>query len=44
MLIPKITLDTSPTNHAPIEQMQMARFNGEAWELRGLVLSRKRQV
>lgn len=41
MLLPGITLNTSATSHAPIEQVQMARFNGEAWELQGAILSRK---
>jgi branched-chain amino acid transport system substrate-binding protein len=35
MLLPGIKLNTSPTNYSPIRQMQLARFNGESWELFG---------
>jgi branched-chain amino acid transport system substrate-binding protein len=31
MLLPGITINTSPTDYAPIKQMQMARFDGEGW-------------
>jgi branched-chain amino acid transport system substrate-binding protein len=39
MLLPGITINTSPTKFAPITQMQMAKFNGENWDLFGPVLS-----
>ena len=39
MLLPGITINTSPTDYFPIEQMQMMRFTGERWELFGPVLS-----
>jgi branched-chain amino acid transport system substrate-binding protein len=39
MLLPGITINTSPTDFAPIKQMQMERFNGERWELFGPVLT-----
>jgi branched-chain amino acid transport system substrate-binding protein len=29
MLLPGITVNTSPTDFAPVKQMQMQRFNGE---------------
>jgi ABC-type branched-subunit amino acid transport system substrate-binding protein len=39
LLLPGITINTSPTNYVPIRQYQLARFNGENWELFGDVLS-----
>jgi branched-chain amino acid transport system substrate-binding protein len=39
MLLPGITINTSPTDFAPIKQMQMEKFNGERWELFGPVFS-----
>jgi branched-chain amino acid transport system substrate-binding protein len=35
LLLPGIKVNTSPTDFAPIEQEQLARFNGEKWELYG---------
>jgi branched-chain amino acid transport system substrate-binding protein len=35
LLLPGIRLNTSATDFAPIKQMQLARFNGKAWELFG---------
>ncbi|MEM6742511.1 MAG: ABC transporter substrate-binding protein [Pseudomonadota bacterium] len=35
MLLPGITINTSPTDFNPIESMQLQRFNGESWELFG---------
>ncbi|MBV9560753.1 MAG: ABC transporter substrate-binding protein [Bradyrhizobium sp.] len=32
MLLPGIRVNTSPTNHAPVSQMQFMRFNGQTWE------------
>jgi branched-chain amino acid transport system substrate-binding protein len=39
MLLPGITVNTSPTNYMPIRQFQPQRFNGENWELFGDVPS-----
>ncbi|HEX6443214.1 MAG TPA: hypothetical protein VF007_13570, partial [Stellaceae bacterium] len=39
MTLPGIKLNTSATDHAPIKQMQMARFTGERWELFGEMLN-----
>jgi branched-chain amino acid transport system substrate-binding protein len=39
MLLPGITINTSPDDFYPIEQMQMQRFDGERWELIGPVLT-----
>jgi branched-chain amino acid transport system substrate-binding protein len=39
MMIPGIVMNTSASDHAPIEQMQMMRFNGERWEHFGPVRS-----
>jgi len=33
MLLPGITVNTSPTDFAPIKEVQMARFDGERWQL-----------
>jgi branched-chain amino acid transport system substrate-binding protein len=38
-LLPGIRINTSPTNFAPIEQLQMMRFKGKKWELFGGVIS-----
>jgi hypothetical protein len=40
LLLPGITINASPTNYVPIQQFQLARFNGENWELFGDVLNR----
>jgi hypothetical protein len=34
MLLPGITITTSPTDFFPIEQMQMMKFDGERWAVR----------
>jgi len=39
LLLPGIRLNTSPTDYAPIKQMQLAKFNGQAWELFGAMLT-----
>ncbi|WP_024515253.1 ABC transporter substrate-binding protein [Bradyrhizobium sp. Tv2a-2] len=39
MLLPGITVNTSPDDYFPIEQMQLMRFNGESWELFGDVIT-----
>ena len=31
MLLPGIKLNTSPTDHRPLEQMQLQRFDGKRW-------------
>jgi branched-chain amino acid transport system substrate-binding protein len=38
-LLPGIKLNTSPTNFAPINQVQLMRFKGESWERFGEILS-----
>ena len=35
LLLPGIKVNTSPTDFAPIEQEQLAKFNGEKWDLFG---------
>ncbi len=37
-LLPGVKVNTSPTDFAPIDQMQMMRFEGEAWKLFGDVM------
>jgi branched-chain amino acid transport system substrate-binding protein len=37
-LLPGITVNTSPTNFAPLTQMQLMRFKGETWERFGEIL------
>jgi len=38
-LLPDITINTSATDYAPIEQLQMMRFKGEKWDLFGDIIS-----
>src|SRR5580692_9465482 len=38
-LLPGIKINTSATNFAPIEQLQMMRFKGEKWELFGDIIN-----
>jgi len=38
-LLPGITVNTGPDDYAPIEQLQLMRFEGEHWNLFGEVLS-----
>jgi branched-chain amino acid transport system substrate-binding protein len=38
MLLPGIQLKTSPTDHYPIEQMQLVKFSGEHWALFGDII------
>jgi branched-chain amino acid transport system substrate-binding protein len=38
MLLPGIVINTGPADFAPIEQMQMMRFDGKTWELFGPVM------
>jgi branched-chain amino acid transport system substrate-binding protein len=37
-LLPGIRVNTSPTNFAPIRQLQLTRFKGETWERFGPIL------
>jgi hypothetical protein len=39
MMLPGINVNTSPDDFFPIEQMQLMKFNGEAWELFGDVIN-----
>ncbi|MBR0799269.1 ABC transporter substrate-binding protein [Bradyrhizobium jicamae] len=39
MLLPGITVSTSPSDFAPVKQMQLRRFDGARWELFGPVIS-----
>ena len=39
VLLPGITINTSPTDFAPISQLQLMRFKGDQWELFGDVIS-----
>jgi branched-chain amino acid transport system substrate-binding protein len=39
LLLPGITVSTSPTDYYPIQAVQLQRFKGETWELFGEVLS-----
>jgi branched-chain amino acid transport system substrate-binding protein len=39
MLLPGITVNTSPTDFAPIKQLQMMRFTGERWERFGAIIN-----
>jgi ABC-type branched-subunit amino acid transport system substrate-binding protein len=39
VLLPGVMINTSPTDFAPISQLQLQRFKGEKWELFGDVIS-----
>jgi branched-chain amino acid transport system substrate-binding protein len=39
VLLPGITINTSPSDFAPISQLQLMRFKGEKWELFGDIIS-----
>ena len=39
MLLPGIKINTSPTDHVPVDQMQFMRFNGKTWERFGELLT-----
>src|SRR5580693_3240601 len=41
MLLPGITINTSPTDFAPVKQVQMGRFDGEKWRLFGSLITGK---
>jgi ABC-type branched-subunit amino acid transport system substrate-binding protein len=38
MLLPGITVSTSPTDYYPVQAVQLSRFKGESWELFGDVM------
>ena len=38
LLLPGITVNTSPTDYYPIQAVQLQRFKGETWELFGEIL------
>jgi branched-chain amino acid transport system substrate-binding protein len=40
-LLPGIKINTSPTDFAPIDQLQLMRFKGQKWELFGDIMSAK---
>jgi branched-chain amino acid transport system substrate-binding protein len=39
LLLPGIKINTSPTDFAPVKQVQMGRFDGERWRLFGPLLT-----
>jgi branched-chain amino acid transport system substrate-binding protein len=39
ILIPGITINTSPTDYYPIQSVKLAKFSGDTWELFGDVMS-----
>ncbi len=39
VLLPGIKVNTSPTDFAPLSQLQLMKFKGEKWELFGEVIS-----
>ena len=39
LLLPGIAINTSPTDFAPIEQLQLMKFAGQTWKLFGDVIS-----
>ena len=39
MLLPGIKVNTSATDHVPVDQMQFMRFNGKTWERFGELLT-----
>ena len=41
LFLPGVVLNTSPTDHAPIEQEQLIRFDGAKWVRFGEVLGKK---
>jgi branched-chain amino acid transport system substrate-binding protein len=38
LMLPGIKVNTSPTDHRPLEQMQLQRWNGKQWERFGSVI------
>ena len=43
VLLPGIKINTSPTDFAPISQLQLMQFKGEKWELFGDIISARRR-
>ena len=39
LLLPGITVNTSPTDYFPLQAVQLQRFKGESWDLFGDVMS-----
>jgi branched-chain amino acid transport system substrate-binding protein len=39
MLLPGIKINTSPTDHIPVDQMQFMRFNGQNWQRFGELMT-----
>jgi len=39
MLLPGIAINTSPSDFAPVKQVQMGRFDGESWRRFGPILT-----
>lgn len=39
LLLPGIAINTSPTDFAPIDQLQLMKFDGQTWQLFGDVIS-----
>ena len=39
VLLPGVMINTSPSDFAPIRQLQLQRFKGERWELYSDVIS-----
>ncbi len=42
-LLPGVKVNTSPTDFAPLSQLQLIRFKGETWERFGEILARRRR-
>jgi branched-chain amino acid transport system substrate-binding protein len=38
-LLPGVKINTSPTDFAPISQLQLEKFKGETWERFGDIIS-----
>jgi hypothetical protein len=38
-LLPKVLVNTSKDDYAPIEAVQLQRFNGKQWEIFGEVIN-----
>ena len=39
MLLPGISINTSPDDYFPVEQMQLMKFNGQTWDLFGPIIT-----
>jgi branched-chain amino acid transport system substrate-binding protein len=39
VLLPGISINTSPTNYRPLRQLQLMRWTGKTWDLFGDVIS-----